>query len=161
MMDLEENFKYCWMHGIRNINCGYLRQVGKTHLLKKIIRNFKKVNPDKTIILITISLSYFKQRYPDLIAENIVNIGLSLEDLNSNLIGQERNNILIFSDEIDNIEPRLAGLGFLECYVCGFYSENEIKYHFKHDQMNFNLPYDMVSEIPRLKLSKYEFINET
>jgi len=162
MLSLEENFKYHWNHGVRNIDCGCLRGVGKTTLLKKIIKNFKLANPDKKIVIIS-GFDNIKDSYRRLLYEGIIDIEICIKK--SRCFESLRNlrDIMIFSDDVENIIPKLNEHGLRKYYVCGFYSSTGLNHSdIIRERQNLNIPSDMLKDIEEIKRkSKYEFINAT
>lgn len=161
MMTLEDNIEYYMQHGIRNINCGIIRQNGKTEILKKIIRKFKELNPTKRIVVI-VSNRQMDYQYRDLFVEKIVEFITSTDNYRRAL-PPRRDNLLIFSDEVPRMEELLDRHGILQNFVCGLYSHPpETCYLHIGEQKNINFPSFKNLEVDlSKKLNKFEYINET
>lgn len=108
---------YTRAQNIRNIDCGMLRRIGKTELLKKLMREHKAENPQDQIVLLTatadMALSYRQE-----IAQNIISYCLTQDSIHS---ARPYTNVAIFSDEIERAEE-LTERFRDGVFVAGFYS---------------------------------------
>ena len=158
MMTIEDNIEYYIQHGIRNINCGMLRQIGKTEVLKKIIRRFKELNSTKTIAII-LPNRQLDDYYRDVLIDKTVEYVTTPETIRL-CLKSLRDRLLIFSDEIPKVEELLDRHGLLNNFICGLYSCSYSSYKIiVEEQQNINFP--DFKKLDLEKLNKYKYINAT
>jgi len=109
------NWRNAYQQGInRNINCGSLRRIGKTHTLRRIIGEFRTLDAVRRIILLVPNMNY-RNRYEDLYHNGTINVIIGNQN---QLRGQA--NAYVFADEVPTIEPIPSNAGIE--FIAGFYS---------------------------------------
>jgi len=118
--------------GKRNINCGKLRKIGKTNLLKQLIKLYHEKLGDQHGIVVIIPArtdrsdlrkDYSDLKYSDLKKGGVID--LILREDNSDAItsmGKKVPQDLIFADEVPDAEERFGAYGE---FIAGFYSEKD------------------------------------
>jgi hypothetical protein len=112
---LYNNWRMAYEHGInRNINCGSLRRIGKTHTLRRIMSEFRAQDAVRRIILIVPTMNY-RAAYEELYHDGTINLIISNQN---QLRGQA--NAYLFADEVPVIEQLNPNSGVE--FIAGFYS---------------------------------------
>lgn len=112
--------KYYPRMGIRNINCGILRGIGKTYCLRQLIE--EEGTKEKPIYILVQNLGIARAVYGDLIKKRIC------REVTPLALGRlEGMQAEIYSDEVPEAEEML--FPFSNCtYLGGFYNEYSARY---------------------------------
>jgi hypothetical protein len=108
--------------GIKNINCGILRRIGKTTTLIQMIKEYRSEHPEVFIILI-IRIMQNARMYTELTKTGVVNKITTLQKLeNIHSIGKRA----FFSDGVYDADKVVGKLYGAETYIGGFYIDKKI-----------------------------------
>lgn len=117
--------------GVRNVSCGMLRRIGKTHCLKLMIMQlFEETRSNQTdvtnIIVITPTLDMGRHGYQDFLQQRIVQnyTPQTIQRIpDSGFNGVRADGMNFFADEVPNAEQLLNDHFQNANFIAGFYSE--------------------------------------
>jgi len=125
---LRDWWDYYQIIGIRNINCTYLRQIGKTATIRSLIQEYYeralKLGGDsiQNLPIILVKNEQYGSLYKDLYGRDKLRYIVTARKLRHGRYRGYTNPIL--SDEVPDAVQIVKEAGFDQYYVGGFYSED-------------------------------------
>lgn len=121
VLNLQQQWEYqSQSSGIRNINCGQLRRIGKTHTLIQMIREYDRNHPQRNEhIVVVVPNEGLGELYQRLIRERCLDRIVVVSDMERQLRGTPS---VIFADEVPNIEQIIVRSNLWE-FIAGFYND--------------------------------------
>jgi hypothetical protein len=120
MADFNESAKHLFLmwrnFHYQNVDCGVLRRIGKTTVLKRMMVEYLKLYPEYTVALMAHSLDMARECYREIYGKIVA---VSPKYWESKLRGIDK--VLLFSDEVKGAEVLSERFPNIR-YVAGFYS---------------------------------------